>query len=123
MTSCQQENALALMKEYGVVPEAWGPFAEGNHGIFTHPVLTAIGQKYGKSAAQVALRWNVQRGVVVIPKSVHKERIEQNMNIWDFQLSDEDMAEIAKLDIGQSEIVDHSDPAFVKMLHSLKVHE
>ena len=119
----QQENALALMKEYGVVPEAWGPFAEGNHGLFTHPVLTAIGQKYGKSAAQVALRWNVQRGVVVIPKSVHKERIEQNMNIWDFQLSDEDMAEIAKLDIGHSEIVDHSDPAFVKMLHSLKVHE
>ena len=119
----QQENALALMKEYGVVPEAWGPFAEGNHGIFTHPVLTAIGQKYSKSAAQVALRWNVQRGVVVIPKSVHKERIEQNMNIWDFQLSDEDMAEIAKLDIGHSEIVDHSDPAFVKMLHSLKVHE
>ena len=119
----QQENALALMKEYGVVPEAWGPFAEGNHGIFTHPVLTAIGQKYGKSAAQVALPWNVQRGVVVIPKSVHKERIEQNMNIWDFQLSDEDMAEIAKLDIGHSEIVDHSDPAFVKMLHSLKVHE
>lgn len=119
----QQENALALMKEYGVVPEAWGPFAEGNHGIFTHPVLTAIGQKYGKSAAQVALRWNVQRGVVVIPKSVHKERIEQNMNIWDFQLSEEDMAEIAKLDIGHSEIVDHSDPAFVKMLHSLKVHE
>ena len=119
----QQENALALMKEYGVVPEAWGPFAEGNHGIFTHPVLTAIGQKYGKSAAQVALRWNVQRGVVVIPKSVHKERIEQNMNIWDFQLSDEDMAEIAKLDIGHSEIVDHSDPAFVTMLHSLKVHE
>ena len=119
----QQDNALALMKEYGVVPEAWGPFAEGNHGIFTHPVLTAIGQKYGKSAAQVALRWNVQRGVVVIPKSVHKERIEQNMNIWDFQLSDEDMAEIAKLDIGHSEIVDHSDPAFVKMLHSLKVHE
>lgn len=119
----QQENALALMKEYGVVPEAWGPFAEGNHGIFTHPVLTAIGQKYGKSAAQVALRWNVRRGVVVIPKSVHKERIEQNMNIWDFQLSDEDMAEIAKLDIGHSEIVDHSDPAFVKMLHSLKVHE
>lgn len=119
----QQENALALMKEYGVVPEAWGPFAEGNHGIFTHPVLTAIGQKYGKSAAQVALRWNVQRGVVVIPKSVHKERIEQNMNIWDFQLSDEDMVEIAKLDIGHSEIVDHSDPAFVKMLHNLKVHE
>ena len=119
----QQENALALMKEYGVQPEAWGPFAEGNHGIFTHPVLSAIGQKYGKSAAQVALRWNVQRGVTVIPKSVHKERMEQNMAIWDFQLSNEDMAEIAGLDIGHSEIVDHSDPKFVQMLHSMKIHE
>ena len=119
----QQENALALMKEYGVVPEAWGPFAEGKHGIFTHPVLTAIGQKYGKTAAQAALRWNVQRGVVVIPKSVHKERMEQNFDIWDFALSDGDMAEIAKLDIGRSEIVDHSDPGFVRMLHSMKIHE
>ena len=119
----QQENALALMKEYGVVPEAWGPFAEGKHGIFTHPVLTAIGQKYGKTAAQVALRWNIQRGVVVIPKSVHKDRMEQNLAVWDFELSDGDMAEIAKLDIGHSEIVDHSDPGFVRMLHSMKVHD
>ena len=119
----QQENALALMKQYGVHPEAWGPFAEGNYGIFTHPVLTKIGQKYGKSAAQVALRWNVQRGVTVIPKSVHRERMEQNMAIWDFQLSNEDMAEIAGLDIGHSEIVDHSDPKFVQMLHSMKIHE
>ena len=81
----QQENALSVMKEYGVVPEAWGPFAEGNHGIFTHPVLAAIGEKYGKTPAQVALRWNVQRGVVVIPKSVHKERMEQNIDVWDFE--------------------------------------
>lgn len=119
----QQENALAVMKEYGVVQEAWGPFAEGNHGIFTHPVLTKIGDKYGKSAAQVALRWNVQRGVVVIPKSVHKDRMEQNMNIWDFNLSDEDMAEIAKLDLGHSEIVNHDDPGFIKMLHTMKIHD
>lgn len=119
----QQENALTLMKEYGVVPEAWGPFAEGNHGIFTHPVLTEIGKQYGKTAAQVALRWNVQRGVVVIPKSIHKNRMEQNIGIWDFQLSEEDMAQIAKLDLGHSEIVDHSDPGFVKMLHSMKVHD
>lgn len=119
----QQENALELMKEYGVVPEAWGPFAEGNHGIFTHPVLTKIGEKYGRSAAQVALRWNVQRGVVVIPKSVHKDRMEQNMNIWDFQLSEEDMAEIAKLDLGHSEIVNHDDPGFAKMLHGMKIHD
>lgn len=119
----QQENALALMKEYGVHPEAWGPFAEGSHGIFTHPVLTEIGRKYGKSAAQVALRWNVQRGVTVIPKSVHSERMEQNLDIWDFQLSGEDMAEIARLDIGHSEIVDHSDPKFVRMLHQMKIHQ
>lgn len=119
----QQENALKLMKEYGVTPEAWGPFAEGNHGIFTHPVLSGIGEKYGKTAAQVALRWNIQRGVVVIPKSVHKARIEQNIDVFDFKLSDEDMAEISKLDVGRSEIVDHFDPNFVKMLHGLKIHE
>ena len=119
----QQEKAIGYMREYGVVPEAWGPFAEGNHGNFTHPVLSAIGKKYGKSAAQVALRWNVQRGVVVIPKSVHKERIEQNLDIWDFALYDDDMAEIAKLDIGHSEIVDHSDPAFIKMISGMKIHD
>ena len=119
----QQPKALELMQEYGVVPEAWGPFAEGKHGIFTHPILSGIGEKYGKSAAQVALRWNVQRGVVVIPKSVHKERMEQNMNIWDFELTAEDMAEIAKLDIGHSGIVNHYDPAFVKMLHGMKIHD
>lgn len=118
----QQESALALMREYGVHPEAWGPFAEGKYGIFTHPVLTEIGRKCGKSAAQVALRWNVQRGVTVIPKSVHKERMEQNLDIWDFQLSGEDMVQIAKLDIGRSEIVDHSDPKFVQMLHQMKIH-
>ena len=119
----QQENALELMKEYGIHPEAWGPFAEGKHGIFTHPVLTAIGQKYGKSAAQTALRWNVQRGVTVIPKSVHKERMEQNLDIWDFQLSAEDMAEIAKLDLGHSDIVDHSDPEFVKFIYGVKLQD
>ena len=118
----QQEDALKVMQEYGVQPMAWGPLAEGKHGIFTHPVLTKIGGKYGKTPAQVALRWNVERGVVIIPKSIHKERMEQNMDIWDFALSPEDMEEIARLDIGRSEIVDHSDPAFVKMLHSLKVH-
>ena len=117
----QQEKAIRNMKELGIQPEAWGPFAEGKHGIFTHPVLTAIGKKYGKSVAQVALRWNVQRGVVVIPKSTHRDRMEQNIDIWDFSLSDEDMAEIAKLDIGHSEIVDHSDPAFIRMISSLKV--
>ena len=119
----QQENALKNMKEYGIQPEAWGPFAEGRHGIFTHPVLTEIGKKYSKSAAQTALRWNVQRGVVIIPKSTHRDRMEQNLDIWDFSLSDEDMAEIAKLDIGHSEIVDHSDPAFIRMISGMKIHD
>lgn len=119
----QQEDALALMKEYGVVPEAWGPFAEGKYGIFTHPVLTKIGGKYGKSAAQVALKWNTQRGVVVIPKSTHKERMEQNIDIWDFVLADDEMKEIAALDMGHSEIVNHYDPAFVKLLHGMKIHD
>lgn len=117
----QQENALSLMREYGVQPEAWAPFAEGRHGIFTHPVLTKIGEKYGKSAGQVALRWNTQRGVAVIPKSVHKERMEQNLDIWDFRLTDEEMAEIAALDIGRSEIIDHTDPRLVQALHGRKL--
>ena len=122
-TFFQQADALELMKEYGVIPEAWGPFAEGKYGIFTNPVLTEIGEKYGNSAAQVALRWNVQRGVVIIPKSVHKDRMEQNIDIWDFELTEDEMKKIADLDMGHSEIVDHSDPAFVKMLHSMKIHD
>lgn len=119
----QQQLNLDTMKEFGVVPQAWGPFAEGNHNIFNHPVLSEIGKKYGKSAAQAALRWNIQRGVSVIPKSTHKERMEQNISVWDFELSQEDMEQITKLDIGHSEIVDHYSPEFVKMLHSLKIHD
>lgn len=118
-----QEDALKVMKEYGVTPEAWGPFAEGKHGIFTHSVLTEIGNKYGKTAAQVALRWNIQRGVVVIPKSVHIERIKANIDVFDFELTKEDMDKISALSLPESDIVDHTDPAFIKMIHSLKVHD
>lgn len=114
----QQELNLETMKEYNVVPEAWGPFNEGLHDFFNHPVLTGIGKKYGKSAAQVALRWNIQRGVVVIPKSVREERIQQNFDVFDFTLSQEDMDAIKTMDIGHSEIVNHFDPKFVKMLHN-----
>ncbi len=117
----QQENALSLMREYGVQPMAWAPFAEGKHGIFTHPVLTKIGEKYGKVAGQVALRWNMQRGVVVIPKSTHRERMEQNLDVFDFSLTDEEMREIAALDIGHSEIIDHTDPKLVQALHGRKL--
>ena len=117
----QQENALATMKEYGVAPQAWGPLAEGKHGIFSHPVLSEIGSKYGKTAAQIALKWNTQRGVSILPKSVHVERMEQNIDIWDFTLTDEDMQKIAELDLGHSEIVDHNSPEFVKALNGMKV--
>ena len=116
----QQQLNLDTMKEYGVVPEAWAPFNEGRRNLFTHPVLTEIGKKYGKTAAQVALRWNIQRGVAVIPKSVHEERIRQNIDVFDFALSDEDMAKIREMDIGHSEIVNHFDPQWIKMLHSIK---
>ena len=116
-----QDSAITLMKEYGIAPQAWGPLAEGRHGIFTHPVLTEIGAKYSKTAAQIALKWNAQRGVSILPKSVHVERMEQNFDIWDFTLSDEDMQKIAALDLGHSEIVDHSDPAFVKMINGFKI--
>ncbi len=118
-----QAGALAAMKEAGVQPEAWGPIAEGKHGIFTHPVLTQIGAKYGKTAAQVALRWNTQRGVVVIPKSTHKERMEENLNIWDFTLTDKDMEAIGALDLGHSEIIDHSAAETAKWLNGWKIHD
>lgn len=113
-----QQDAIENMKAYGVVPQAWGPLAEGKHGIFTDPELTAIGDKYGKTAAQVALKWNAQRGVSIIPKSVHVERMEQNLDIWDFTLTEDEMKTIAAKDLGHSEIVDHSDPSFVKFIYS-----
>lgn len=117
-----QEDAVKLMKEYGIVPQAWGPLAEGKHGIFTDTELVNIGKKYGKSAAQVVLRWNTQKGVSIIPKSTHRERIEENLNIWDFTLTDDEMAAISAKDLGHSEIVDHSDPQFVKFICGMKIH-
>ena len=111
-----QYDAIENMKAYGCQPQAWGPLAEGRHGIFTHPVLTEVGAKYGKTAAQVALKWNAQRGVSIIPKSVHVERMEQNLGIWDFELSPEDMAAIDALDLGHSEIIDHNQPETVKYI-------
>ncbi len=118
-----QENALAVMREFGVQPQAWGPLAEGKHGIFTHPVLTKIGKKYGKTAAQVALKWNVQRGVVIIPKSTHIERMAENLDIWDFTLTDDEMAKINALDIGRSEIVDHFSAQTAKWLNGWKIYD
>lgn len=117
-----QEDALSLMKEYGIIPQAWGPLAEGKHGIFTDPELTAMGEKYGKSAAQIALRWNVQRGVSILPKTTHVERMEQNIDIWDFELTKDEMKTISGKDLGHSEIINHFDPQLVKMLNGMKIH-
>ncbi|MDN5565127.1 MAG: aldo/keto reductase, partial [Luteococcus sp.] len=113
----QQADALATMNKLGVAPQAWGPFAEGQHGIFTHPVLTRIGEAHGVTAAQVALRWNIQRGVSVLPKSVTSERIKANADVWAFELSASEMDEVAALDLGRSEIIDHSSPNTVEMLN------
>ena len=117
-----QAAAIDNMKSYGIAPQAWGPLAEGKHGIFTDPVLVEIGKKYGKSAAQVVLKWNVQRGVSIIPKSVHEERMKQNIDIWDFELTEDEMAAVAAKDLGHSEIVNHDDPMFVKALHGMNIH-
>lgn len=110
----QQTEAKKWMDKYEVQIEAWAPFGEGRGGLFENTVLTAIGEKYGKTSAQVMLRWNIQRGVVVLPKSTHIERMEQNFNVFDFALSDEDMAAIAALDTQTSSFFSHYDPNMVE---------
>lgn len=114
----QQRRPQEIMKEYGTQIMSWGPFAEGRNDFFTNPVLKAIGEKYGKSVAQTALRFLIQRDVVVIPKSTHKERMEQNLNVFDFSLSAEDMEAIGKLDKGESLFFSHYAPETVKWLTS-----
>lgn len=115
----QQIEAKEIMKKYGTQIESWGPFAEGKNNFFQNEVLTSIGLKYNKSAAQVALRFLIQNGVVVIPKSTHKERMEQNFNVFDFELSAEDMTAIQTLDTKQSLFFSHYDPKIVEMLVGL----
>ena len=114
----QQQLNIDTMNEYNVVPEAWAPFNEGLRDFFNNPTLVEIGKKYGKSAAQVALRWNIERGVVAIPKTIHEDRMAQNIDVFNFTLSDDDMAQIKRLDIGHSEIVNHFDPQWIKSLHT-----
>lgn len=118
----QQVEANKWMNKYGVAHEAWAPFGEGRGGLFTNPTLQKIAAKYNKSVAQVILRWHIQRGIIVIPKSTHIERMEENLNVFDFTLSDEDMQTIASLDKNQSSFFSHTDPAtvemFVKMVES-----
>lgn len=111
----QQVEANKWMNKYGVAHEAWAPFGEGRGGLFTNPTLQKIAAKYNKSVAQVILRWHIQRGIIVIPKSTHIERMEENLNVFDFTLSDEDMQTIASLDKNQSSFFSHTDPATVEM--------
>lgn len=119
----QQKAAFALMEEYQIQPEAWAPFAEGQKNLFTNEMLSSIGKKYGKSAAQVVLRWNYQRGVVTIPKSIHKERMEQNISIFDFSLTEEEMEKISTLDEGVTLFGANEDPQYAKMINSVKLHQ
>lgn len=119
-----QENALETMKYYEVQPEAWAPLGGGRYKPFDDPVLQKIAAAHGKTVGQVILRWNVQRGVVVIPKSTHKERIEENIDIWDFTLTEEEMKRIASLDMGyEGTAVKHFDTEFVRMCNQRKIHD
>ncbi len=119
-----QENALETMEYYGVQPEAWAPLGGGRYKPFDDPMLQKIAAAHGKTVGQVILRWNVQRGVVVIPKSTHKERIEENIDIWDFTLTEEEMKRIASLDMGyEGTAVKHFDPEFVRMCNQRKIHD
>ena len=112
----QQDQDVNFMQKEGIAVEAWAPFAEGKHGIFTNTTLAEIGEKYGKSNGQVILRWLLQRGIVVIPKSVHKTRMEENFNVFDFELSQEDMETISKLNKNESQFFDHRDPAAIESI-------
>lgn len=116
-----QDDAQATLAEYKVQPEAWGPFAEGKNGLFTNAALQSIGEKHGKSVAQVVLRWLIQRGIVAIPKSVRKERMAENFAVFDFELGHDDIAAIAALDQKASSFFDHRDPAMVKWLGMRKL--
>jgi diketogulonate reductase-like aldo/keto reductase len=110
-----------LMREHGVQIQSWGGFAEGKNDIFTHPVLSEIGAKHGKSVAQVVLRWLTQRGVVAIPKSVRAHRMAENFDIFDFELTDDQMAAIASLETGATLFFDHRDPAMVSWLSARRL--
>lgn len=120
----QQDEQLEWMKKYNIQPEAWAPFGEGRGGLFENEVLKEIGAKYNKTTAQVMLRWHLQRGIVVIPKSTHKERMIENINVFDFELSKEDMDKIATLDTKTSSFFSHQDPKmvewFVQMIEQRK---
>ena len=110
----QQKNLKEWADKYDIRLEAWAPFGEGRKGLFENEILKKIGEKYGKTTAQIMLRWHIQRGVIVIPKSVHKERMIENFNVFDFTLADEDMEQIVQMDTATSAFFSHQDPAMVE---------
>ena len=114
----QREDELSVLGQYGILPQAWAPFAEGMNGMFTNPVLDKIAKKHVKSIAQIILRWNIQRGVSIIPKTTHKERMEENIAIWDFELTNEEMKEIAALDLGCPQMLDPLKASEVHRLYN-----
>lgn len=117
----QQLHAVPWMTAKGIQAEAWAPFAEGKNGLFTNPTLTAIGQKYGKSVGQVVLRWLLQRNIVSLAKSVRKERLQENIHIFDFELSDSDIAQITAMDTATSSFFSHRDPTMIEWLAQRKL--
>ena len=118
----QQNTALRVMEDYGVTPQAWGPFSEGQCDIFHHKILTRIAEKHGKTTAQVVLRWQLQRKIPVIPKTVHQEWMTENLDVFDFELTAKEMESIAGMDIGHSEIIDHHCFCTARQLNSVKIH-
>ena len=118
----QQKTAKEYMKKNGTQIMSWGPFAEGKNDYFNNPGLKKIGEKYGKSPAQVILRWHLQRGIPTIPKTVRRERMEENLDVFDFALTDKEMERIAAMDIGHSEIIDHRCFCTARQLNSVKIH-
>lgn len=122
----QQKELKNWADKYDIKLEAWAPFGEGRNGLFDDKILKDIGQKYGKTSAQVMLRWHIQRGIIVIPKTVHKERMIENINVFDFKLDDNDMNQISQMDTATSAFFSHRDPArvewFVKMVEERKSH-
>ena len=118
----QQNTALRVMEDYGVVPQAWGPFSEAQKDIFHHKTLAKIAGRHGKTTAQVILRWHLQRNIPAIPKTVHRERMIENLNVFDFELTGKEMESIAGMDIGHSEIIDHHCFSTARQLNSVKIH-
>ena len=118
----QQNTALRVMEDYGVVPQAWGPFSEAQKDIFNHKTLTKIAGRHGKTTAQVILRWHLQRNIPTIPKTIHPERMAENLDIFGFELSEKEMVSIHAMDIGHSEIIDHHCYCTAKQLNSVKIH-